>query len=997
MNKYTKRKRTLCFISTQLIKIIPVLLFVFLPAVITHAQQTIKGKVTDVLDSSSLPGASVIVKGTTTGTVTDIDGNYVIKVNTGQVLMFTFVGFQTREVTISDQSTINISLEAEQLDEVVVTGYGAVQKKNLTGVVTKVKSEEFNQGLITSAEGLLVAKVPGMQITSNDGSPGGRSTILLRGGTSITASNEPLFVVDGVPLSTEDVSGERNPLNFINPSDIADITVLKDASAGAIYGSRAANGVVIITTKQGKQGKIKVSYDGYYSISTFTREVDIFTAEEFRAVINWKAPQVSNRLGEDNTDWVGEVLRASGTQKHNVSVSGGSKNQTFYFSAAYLDNQGILETSSNKTTNLSTRYSANLFNNTLRINLNGKAGFSRERYAPNVIGDALSFDPTRPVRDEDGIGGYFQWSNGLAARNPVSRIELTENSGDSRRLLGHFSAEYFLTFIKGLSVKADMSYNYSKGASDLTEQRELNSDPINNLTAGVYNISDATRESRLLETTIRYQRDIGKHKLSLLGGYSWQNFELDKLTFETDSLTDTFVPRDLTTVRLVDSIPEIVENRLISFFGQINYAYDAKYLLTLTLRRDGSTRFSPRNRWGIFPSAAFAWQILEEDFATSLKNTFSDLKLRVGYGITGQQDGIEDYFYLSRYLQSNGDASYQFGDEFVRTLRPEPFDPDLKWEETRSFNVGLDFGFLNGKISGSIDYYVKNTADLFFEPPLAAGSNITDELLRNIAFIRNEGIELLLNSTILNKKDWKWNVSFNFSSNKNTVIKIDNSNDPNFFGYPTGAISGDIGQTIQILRADILRDTFLAHRQKFDEQGNPVSGFSIPDAYQDINGDGIVNEDDLVALTSKPPVPQYLIGLTSRLKFKDFDLSLTIRSNIGNHAYNNVASANGYFARLTDLNITSNINTSALLSNFDQRQLLSDYYIENASFVKLDNITLAYTISQLKAVYLRPYVTVQNPLVITGYSGIDPELNNGIDNNIYPRATTFLFGLNVNF
>ncbi len=967
----------------------------------SFAQTTIKGKVTDAEDGSGIPGVSILEKGTGNGTISDIEGNYTLSVGEGSVVIYSYIGYKAQEIMVGARSVVDVALavDVEVLGEVVVVGYGAVEKRDVTGSIASIDTKEFNQGIITSPEGLLAGKVAGVQITSNGGEPGGGSFIRIRGATSINADSSPLIVIDGVAMGGGGVAGGRNPLNFINPADIENITVLKDASATAIYGSRAANGVIIVTTKQGQAGKIKVSYDAFYSVSSFTGNSGELSPANFRAAIDLKLPQENAFLGDANTNWVDEVTRPAIGLRQMLSVSGGSENHRLYTSVNYLKNQGVLNTSSNENFNLSLKYNGKFFNDNLKVNINTKYGSTRDRFAPNVMGAAITYDPTRPVRDDNpDTGGYYQWPIALAPRNPVAVIDLIDNTGKTDRLLGNIELEYNIPFIKGLSVKTNISKDVNNG-----ENQNLNPQILNTYTSaaadsGNYSNYAETRTSRLLEVYGMYKKDISAidSKLDILVGYSWQDFIFNQSkALQVFKLGDNFDrnnPLDGTTVR--PTRLGYSENRLISFFGRVNFHVKDKYLMTVNLRRDGSTKFSPSNRWGLFPSVALGWRILDEDFAMPLKNVLSDLKFRFGYGVIGNQ-GINDYLYLSLYRYGLDNASYQFGDEFVNTLRPNSVDPLIRWEQTQTTNIGIDFGIGTGRVNGSIDLYRKYTTDMLFDVVFAVGLLTGDRAVTNVGEMENRGIELLLNATIIDKKDFSLTASYNIALNRNTIRKLDNSVLPDSIQtrYPRGGISGDVGQEIQTLQVGNPVNAFSTYRQKYGEGGFPIYSENKLEMYQDINGDGIINELDRG--TFRSPDPKLMMGLTVNMNYKNFDMAMTFRSQLGNYVYNNVSSASGSFEGLKQ-QVTQNINKSAFDTNFATRELISDYYLEDASFVKLDNISFGYS-KALKPINLRVYTTLQNVFVLTKYSGIDPEISSGIDNNLYPRSLTLLFGINISY
>jgi len=972
-------------------KNIIILLVLFIPVLQVQAQDRfVSGKVTDP-GGESVPGATVVEKGTQNGVITDFDGNFKITLsNENATLLISFVGYKTQEVTVGARSTVNVVLEEdiEQLAEVVVIGYGSVEKKDVTGTVAKVEEKDFNKGIIGSPDKLLTGKVAGLQIEAG-GEPGAGTNIRLRG-ISINGQN-PLFVIDGIPLSPDGVSGGRNPLNFMNPADVESVTVLKDASAAAIYGSRGANGVIIITTKNGDAGKMKVSYDGFYSISKFTRTIDILTPSQYRAAIFDKAPQEVNNLGDANTSWVDEVLQVAQGTNQNISVSGGGKSTNYFVSFNYLDTKGVMRNTRNQSTTISLKLQQKLLNDNLTIGINSKNGFTKDQFSPNVIGSAMRFDPSRPVFElgDTTFAGYWQWSDALATANPVASQDLNDQKGNTFRTLSNLDLEYKLPFVEGLSLKANFGYDRNEGEYHSVTSKYEKGNAINNRGIGVYDNADL-KTSLLSEYYANYTKNFNSSKLNIVGGYSWQNFktEFTQLGGDNAMLIDgILVPTDTTS-----SQPATVENRLISFFGRASFDLYDKYLITASVRRDGSTRFGDSNKWGWFPSAAVAWRMLNEDFMSGLTNVFSDLKLRVGYGVTGNQ-AIPDYRYSTFYKYGQPTAAYQFGDEYVLTLRPKGVDPDIKWEETVSTNFGLDAGMFGGRLNYSIEYYIKNVNDLLFEIAVPAGSNLSDQVLTNIGQVENKGFELTVNGVLYDRDAFKWDLGFNFSTNKNVIKKIDNNTDPNFGGYNVTGISGDVGQTIQVLKAGEEAFAFKTYKYILDDNGDPVVG-TLMEMYQDINGDGQINELDLVI--GESPNPKFLMGITSNMIYKSWDLSFTLRGSAGNYVYNNVSSSMGYFDLLTD-RVTNNIHVSAYETNFKTRQLHSDYYIENASFIKLDNITLGYSFNNVKFARIKAYLTAQNVFTLTGYSGVEPEIFNGVDNNLYPRSTTVILGVNASF
>jgi len=970
---------------------------------ILFAQRTVSGTVTDAQTNEPLISANILVVGTSLGTTTDIDGNFTLEVPVGSTqLDVSYTGYTTQRVNLDASNTVTVRLEAgAALQEVVVIGYGTTRKSDATGAVNAVSSKDFNRGAIVSPDQLVAGKVAGVQITTNSGEPGGQTSVRIRGGTSVNASNEPLYVIDGMPIDNQAFSG-RNPLNFLNPNDIETFTVLKDASATAIYGSRGANGVIIITTKKGKAGDAgRLTYDGYYTTATLSKEPNILSAQDFRNVVTFVAPNRLEELGDSNTNWFDEVTQTATGQSHNLSFSGGGETAGYRLSLGYQDLQGVIRASATERTSFAFNYNQALFDKKLNISANLRGAFTRDQYDPGVVGNASSFDPTQAVYDPTNskFGGYFEYGVTLSPRNPVSAIEQIEDNGKSFRSLGNIELDYKLDFIPGLSAKVNLGFDINNGQRTAFRPTTFVNKQVADFD-GEVTIANFTRTNALVDAYLNYNRTFGdNHRVDLTGGYSYQDvrnefpflrgFDLSSNIFRTNSIPAT----QFQATNFVDI------NRLISFFGRANYAFHDKYLLTVTVRRDGSSRFSENNKWGTFPSAAFGWRILEEGFADAWGNTLSDLKLRLGYGITGNQD-IGNFRYLPTYTFGDSRAQYQFGNTFVTTARPNGYDSNLKWEETASYNIGLDFGFLKGRVNGTVDVYYKKTEDLLFTVNVPAGTNLTDRVLTNIGSVENRGVELTLNAIVIDQPDFNWNVSFNAARNVNQILSTDRVSTD----ILTGGIAGGVGNQVQILRVGEPINSFFVFEHKRDENGNPLRDgidhnddgkTDLADLYVDANNDGIVNDLDKRPL--EQPAPDIVLGISSQLNFKGFDLSFTLRGSTGNYVYNNNASNNGYFGRLAERpNFLNNLNTSALVTQFNNPQYFSDYYIEDASFLRMDNITLGYALPTIgKRTSVRVYATAQNLFVWTNYTGLDPEVGGGIDNNPYPRARGFIFGASL--
>lgn len=957
-------------------------------------ERTISGKVVDKDFGDGLPGTNVFEKGTSNGVTTDIDGNYKIAISSDDaVLVFSFVGYKTQEIKPGARSVVDVQMTSDlaQLGEVVIVGYGTQEAKDVTGSVNTVTPKDFNKGAIVSPDNLISGKMPGVVVTPS-AEPGGAANIRIRGATSIGAGQDPLIVVDGIPLDNAGFAGGMNPFNFINPNDVESVTVLKDASATAIYGARGAAGVIIYTTKSGKAGEPKVSYDGFYSISTFNGDFGFLSPQNFRNAVQLKAPQRAGLMGNENTIWADEVVQQVSGQSHNLSFTGGNEKTTYSMSINHMDNNGVVRGRSNNVTRMNMKISSKFFNDDLLVTFQAKTAYTRDNFAPNVVGTALGYDPTKPIYDDESPwGGYWEWPQALAPTNPISTLDQTIDIGETRRALSGINFEYKVPFIKGLKVEGIYSADLRNGKNQFfqpTTYRNLQrSGQFSNSTNQGYTLT--------AETFVTYEKSFDSgFKFDVMYGYSLQevfretfgytgwDISTDAFKFNEPSIADELVP--------ISPFPTM--NRLESHFARLNTSYLDKYLVTLNFRADGSTKFGPGNRYGFFPSAALGWRIIEEDFMADATSLLSDLKLRGGYGVIGNQS-FGDYLYETFYGLSTATARYQFGNDYYQMLRPVAVDPNVRWEQTETINIGLDFGLFRGRLNGFVDVYQKTTSDLLNQVPPAAGTVVGDVVVTNVAEMVNKGVELSLSAIAYDSKDLNWDVSFNAAWNKNEVTRLSFGEDEGIF-FRTGGISGDVGQTAQVIRVGVPINSFFLYNQQYDESGAPLSG-SNTTRYEDINEDGLINENDLVA--QRQPDPIISLGLTNGLRYKNWNLDFTMRANLGQYVYNNTASANGWWNRLIETNILNNIHESVLQTDFTTRQLLSNYYLENASFLRMDNITLSYSYNNLEAVKMRFYSTVQNAFTISGYSGPNPEVVNGIDNNLFPLATTYIFGVNLTF
>lgn len=975
----------------RLIKLKPFLMaccFLFLVSGYLFGQRQISGVVTDATSGEALIGVNILVSGTSSGTITDFDGAYSLTLPEGATqLEFSYTGYTSQVLTVGASDVLDVQLSpGAQLEEVVVIGYGTVKREDATGAIQSVSPKDFNKGAVTSAQQLVTGKVAGVQIT-NSGDPGSGAQIRIRGGSSLSATNDPLIIIDGVPVENAGVSGARNPLNLVNPNDIESVSVLKDASATAIYGSRASNGVIIITTKKGSSGqKLRVDYTGNVSLSDPIDFIDVLSADEYRTLINEQYDEghpARALLGNSNTDWQEEIYQQAVGTDHNLSLSGALASIPYRLSLGYTDMQGVLKTENFNRTTVSLNLTPGFIDNRLQVRFSVKSMFNNNRFANRAaIGSAVSFDPTQPIFDDNSIyGGYFTWTddngirNTLAPANPLALLNLRDDVSDVQRYILNGSVDYRFGFLPELRANLNLAYDYSKGEGTI-DVPAFASFAFDQATGGgVKNEYSATRKNELLEFYLNYVKEFGITKLDLMAGYSWQRFYNESSFFNSNI--------DGTETQEGEDSGELF---LLSVFGRLNYSIKERYLFTFTLRRDGTSRFSPDSRWGLFPAAAFAVKVIDNKDAT-----LSNLKLRVGYGITGQQDVGGYYGYLPRYQASFDDARYLFGDTYYTTLRPNGYNSELKWEETTTYNAGIEFGILNDRISGSIDYYLRKTDDLLNFIRIPAGTNLTNFIDSNVGSLENTGVEVALNFTPVETQDIVWDLSVNAAYNENEITNLTASDDPTYIGIQTGGISGGVGNTIQVHSVGFPASSFLVYEQVYDEKGSPVEGL-----YVDRNGDGIVNTDDQYRL--EKPAPDWIFGLFTNVSYKDFTLSMSGRANIGGYAYNNVQSNSTLNRLYASTDYLLNVTTPTPQVGIEVPQLFSDFYIREASFFRIDHITATYNFSNLSEKFnLGISASVQNPVLITDYEGLDPELSNGIDGNIYPRSRIWVFGVNASF
>lgn len=972
-------------------------------SLVTFGQErSVSGTVVDE-NGDPLPGVAVLVKGTTKGGTTNFDGEYKINLAEGEdILVVSYIGYQPQEIVVGSQSKIDIQLEvdSEQLDEVVVIGYGSVKKEDATGAIETVNANDFNQGAITSPQDLLNGKVAGVNITTSGGAPGAGSTIRIRGGSSLSASNDPLIVIDGVPIDTEGVAGMQNPLNSVNPNDIETFTVLKDASATAIYGSRASNGVILITTKKGTAGKIKIDYTGNVSVSIPRGEIDVLNANEYRDLTKSLYPSLTDQIGTSSTDWQSEVLSPSVSTDHNVSVAGtASETLPYRVSVGYTNQNGILNTSKLERYTGNVSLTPKFFDDHLAVNLNLKGMYIKNKFADTgAVGESVGFDPTRPVKDGSPWDyGHFTWLDasgnpiGLATQNPVAKLEYTDNTSDVKRTIGNLQLDYKFHFLPELKANLNVGYDYSWSDGSNVQQDSLKQTYPD---IGYRSKFDQEKRNELLDFTLQYVKNLESinSKIDVMLGYSWQHFYREGSDYATNG--DGSIEKTPYT-------PYKTENYLVSFFGRLNYTYAEKYLLTVTVRNDGTSRFSPDTRWGVFPAFALAWNMKKEGFLET-SDAVSTLKLRLGYGLTGQQNINQgDYPYLPLYTSSTSTAYVQIGTNpdgspiFSQTYRPNGYDANIKWETTTTYNAGIDFGFSDDRFTGSIDGYFRKTSDLLNVTPVPAGSNLNNQVLANIGDLENKGVEFNFNAKVISNSKLNWNIGFNVTYNQNEITKLQASDDPNYDGVYTGGIAGGTGLNIQVHSVGYPANSYFVLEQVYDNDGKPIEGVFV-----DRNGDGQITEGDRYRY--KDSNADLFMGFNTNLSYGQWDFSLNGRVRLDNYVYNNVDSNNGVLDRVYQNGTWNNVTRDALNTGFKTGTTLqkySNYYVQNASFLRLDNLMVGYNFKEVANgdINLRVYGTVNNIAVATKYNGLDPEVDGGIDNNVYPRPTTFLLGVNLGF
>jgi len=968
-----------------------------------------------VVDAKNAPliGVAVVEKGTANGTETNLDGKFSINVaSQNSVLIITYMGFVTREIPVSQAGKIILSEDTQFLSEIVVIGYGQVRKEDATGSIVAIKPEVLNRGSITAPQDLLVGKVAGVQITPGDGSPGSGSQIRIRGGASLKASNDPLIVIDGVPISNDAAPGMKNGLASINPADIETFTVLKDASATAIYGARASNGVIIITTKKGTKN-LQIDYNSTYSANQNTKTVHSLTADEYVTKLTEAYPLSTTTgaaahalIGGYRTDWQKQIYQLGLTTDQNLSVAGSVASMPYRVSLGYNNQRGTLKTSSYERITVGVNLSPSFFNDHLKVIANIKGVRNNNVYADGgAVGSAAFADPPQAVYvyNADGsinynkFNGFSNWGttalpNNLSGTNPLSLLYDKFDKAHTNRAIGNIELDYKVHFLPELRAHLNLGFDYAQGKGENGVNQNSFQAWKDADFKGIGRKTQWNNERRntVLDFYLNYTKEVPsiKSKFDLMGGYSWQHFYSKDYSKElSNHLTNPVIKKETT-------FP--TENYLISFYGRFNYTLLDRYLLTFTLRDDASSRFSPSTRWGLFPSAAFAWQINKESFMRDSK-TISDLKLRLSYGVTGQQDlGLNDYPYIALYNQSTIYSNYMFGSTFYPLLKPTGYDENIKWEETTSYNAGIDFGFMRNRITASVDVYFKQTKDLLNEIDVAAGTNFANRIVTNVGNLENRGIELNINATPIDRTDFVWEFGVNGTWNNTEITKLTANNNPDYVGIPTGGVASGTGGTIQMHSVGHAPNTFYTYQQVYDVNGKPIQNLVV-----DRNKDGQITEADRY-LTSYSPAPKYYFGFSNMLTYKDFDFGFNLRANIGNYMFNDFAGGNSTTSNFSNQGFLTNmvdvVNRTGFTRPSTPQQIKSDYFIENASFLRMDNITLGYNFDKMFSTRMKGRLafSVQNAFVITKYSGLDPE-GWGIDNNIWPRPRVYTLGLNLTF
>ena len=986
----------------------------------------IKGQVKDA-SGEPVMGATITVNGKAVG-ITDMDGNFSVDAAPGTKLTFTYLGMTPKTVQASKNMIITMIDDSKSLNEVVVIGYGRAKKNDLTGSVTAIKPDEMSKGITSSASDMLVGKIAGVDVQTAGGQPGSGAQIRIRGGASLSASNDPLYVIDGLAIDNNNLTGTSNVLAMINPNDIESFTVLKDASATAIYGSRASNGVIIITTKKGRAGqRPTITYNGDVTLSTIQKKYEVMNASEFKQALTSLGKNTSG-LGDADTDWQDEIFRTSVSTKHSLSIQGGLKDMPYRIGLGFEDNNGIVKTSWMKRFNTSVNLAPSFLDKHLNFNFTAKYMFEKDRYADHssAIFNALRMDPTQPVRTEDEmyncVGGYFQylqakdskitdpnWTNITASQVPQNPVALLNNQkiiAKTHDISSNLEVDYKIHGFEDLHLHAAIGAQYT----DAKQQNDISKYSFSNNYFGWYGTKHSYKYSIEGKAFAEYAHKFGVHDIDIMAGAEQSHFHRTWYDDDIGSGIDEYLrdtnPQYETTEgkwnyekdpKFLSDEMRKSHNSLLSYFGRFNYNLLDRYLLTATFRADGSSRFRKGKKWGYFPAAAFAWKISNEPFMKNVK-WIDELKLRLGWGMTGQQNGIDDFYYTTLYRVSNSYAQYPFGDKYYQTLRPSASNPDLTWEKTTTYNAGLDFTALNGRFGVNVDGYYRKTTDLLASVAIAGGTNFGDQLLQNIGSLENYGVELAFNVKPIVTKDFVWDVTYNVGWNHNEITELEaGQQDWVWTGEP---VSRSTDAKVQANKVGKPINSFYVFQQVYDENGKPIEGL-----YVDRNGDGKIDVGDRYCY--KSPAPDVIMGLTTKFIYKNWDFSAAFHASIGNYVYYDFLNSKANLAEITENNAYVNTTTEAVNLGFTGKtsnpNIPSDYFVRNASYLKCTNMTLGYSFPALikagaeKICSGRIFFTVQNPFIITKYDGIDPEVSSGMDKNPYPRPISFQLGLNLNF
>ena len=956
-----------------------------------------------------LVGAAILQMGTSNGVSSGINGEFALELTQGgrDFIQISFFGYKSIDLSITSsllQGPIVLQEDTQNVDEVVVIGYGTVKKNDMTGSVTTVKADQLNKGVASTPSSLLMGKSAGVVVTQGSGQPGAGAAIRIRGGSSLSANNDPLIVVDGLPISNTGISGVSDPLSSINPNDIESFTVLKDASATAIYGSRASNGVIIITTKKGsKYGSGKPTFDADFkaSISNNNKYVDVMSADQLRATMTDYAnrtaqPDALAALGSSNTDWQKEIYQIAPSYEFNVGMNGNAKfgkvgYMPYRVSVGYLYQEGVLKTSDMGKVTAAFNVNPILFDEHLSVNLNGKFMNMDNTFAnQDAISAAVNYDPTQAIYDDsaNGLGGYRVWKtdeniNTMATMNPVGLLANRVDKANANRYIGSAQFNYKIHGFEELTANVNLGIDYanSNGTDKVMQNSEKSFHDTMENGSGSLRTYDQQKKDLTLESYLSYNKEINKHSVSAMAGYSWQHFHEQsyetKVKLSNDEAIGT--PRDFAT-----------EYFLVSFYGRFNYTFDNRYMVTATLRNDGTSRFI-NDKWGLFPSVAAAWNAKNESFLKNV-DAISTAKLRLSWGQTGQQDiGMGNYPSMATYKYNQGGSNYYFGNNLIIPITPLGYNADLKWETTTTYNAGIDLGFLNGRITANLDYYQRETTDLINFTPVPAGSNLTNALLANIGSLENRGFEIELNGVAIQTKNTIWNIGVNAAWNKTEITKLTLNDSADYRGADTGpGVMGAVGNTIQKNQVGYAPNTFYVYEQIYNTEGNPIMG-----AYVDRNEDGQINDHD--KYYHEKAGPDVTLGFNTSLTWKNLTVAASAHASVGNYIYNNVRSQRELMTDLWTNNFVSNLMTTAPASNFTKSQYDSDMYIENGSFFKIDNITVSYHFDMFENIKFDVFGTIQNVATFTNYSGLDPEVFSGVDQYVFPRPTTYIIGLKLNF